>query len=462
MLIRFSIITHAGLEIFFFEPSGIQIRAVDPQLLAGFMTAIQSFSEHMENPIQQIQFANMMLYVRTYGNFGLQMLFEEKVGEEEIQRYFELLARECIPLLKDEDSGNYPTQEIFEERLMPILSTLNEDPLNGTEFSQLSQAQTISKIALVGLAGAGKTTLKNIFFEKWSRDDIQNINPTIGVQIRSEFLSFLQQRFVVLDFGGQDVYRDSYLNNPGIWKDLSILIFVVDIQNIEEFEKAKNYLNAILQIATIANEKPPKLAIFFHKCDIIQRETLSENIKKAMEFFKEFASKSTFYLSTIDDNSGYIGLIKTIYFSLPDILLRRLLEDRFLSYFEDEILPKFNTLVKKKDFAALLVDLKPKLRESAVVSGLKYGLLMQEEWLKYLLGEWSPKSRLLSSKSLKLSKEGNYLYIKIPDYTDLDYPRELTITLIDGILDGIMKTFHMDSPEIVKDDGFFTTWSISI
>ncbi len=462
MLIRFSIITHAGLEIFSFEPSNNQIRAADPQLLAGFMTAIQSFSEHIENPIQQIQFANMMLYVQTYGNFGLQLLFEERIEDEEIQRYFELMARECIPLLGDENAGNYPSEEIFKERLMPILSTLTEDPLSGTEFSQLSHSQTISKIAIVGLAGAGKTTLKNMFFENWSRDDIQNINPTIGLQIRSEFLSFLQERFVVLDFGGQAVYRDSYLDNIEIWRDLSILIFVVDIQDVKEFEKAKNYLSAIMQIAAIANEKPPKFAIFFHKCDIVQRETLSENIKKAMAYFKDFTSRSTFYLSTIDDNSGYIGLIKTIYFSLPVILLRRLLEDRFLSYFEDEILPKFTTLVKKKDFSELLGGLKSKIRESAVVSGLKYGLLMQEEWLKYLLGEWSPKSRLLSSKPLKLFKEGNFLYIEIPDYTDRDYPRELTITLIDGILDGIMKTFHLDPPEIVKDNGFFTTWSISI
>ncbi len=82
--------------------------------------------------------------------------------------------------------------------------------------------------------------------------------------------------------------------------------------------------------------------------------------------------------------------------------------------------------------------------------------------MKYILGEWSPKSRILSSKSLKLYKDGNFLYIEIPDYTDRDYPRELTITLIDGILDGIMKTFHLDPPEIIKDNGYFTTWSISI
>ena len=169
MLIRFSVITSAGIEIFSYENKNQQIKSSDPQLLAGFMTAIQSFSEHIDNPIQQIQFANMMLYIRTYGDFGLQLLFEEKLKKTDVEKYFEILSRECAKLLVDDSSGEIPKESLFKERLIPILSTFVEDPLKGTEFSLPTPPQTISKIAIVGLGKAGKTTLKKLFFENWSK-----------------------------------------------------------------------------------------------------------------------------------------------------------------------------------------------------------------------------------------------------------------------------------------------------
>lgn len=462
MFIRFSVIAESGIEVFACESKKMDLSENDPQLVAGFMNAIQSFSEAIQNPIRQIQFANMMLYVRTYGDFGLQLLFEEYIEGSKLEYHFDTLSKLVLPLLVDQRTGKFPSREEFLEQLSPVLDQLQQDPLAKTELAQLIKPKTPSKIAIVGLAKAGKSSLKNIFFNNWSREMVNNIRPTIGVEVSPKFLDFLDQNILLMDFGGQKTFISNYLLETRRWENTSILIFVVDIQAIDSFEEAKNYLADVWKLVLKVNDKKPKLSIYFHKCDIDKRSYLTENINKAMYHFKEFVNEAVFHLTTIEDNSGYIALIKTLYFSLPEVLLKRLFEDKFLVHFEQETLPKYSQLIQNRNqFNDLFPKLKKNIREDARITGFEYGQALQESWLKYIIGEWKPEHRLLSSKTLTVSQEGQFLYISIPDWSNQDWPNELTTVLLDGMLEGVLKTFHLDPPQIVKE-GILTTWKITL
>ncbi len=463
MIIRFSIIAESGIEVFAFESTKINLTDHDPQLVAGFMNAIQSFSEAIDNPIRQIHFANMMLYVRTYGDFAIQLLFEEQLEDSKIEHYFETLSKASYPLLANQRTGSYPSKQEFQEQLSPVLVQLQQDPLAGTELADLTKAKVASKIAIVGLGKAGKTSLKNMFFNNWSKEMVNEIRPTIGVEISPKFLEFLEQNILIMDFGGQDVFRPKYLVEGRQWENTSIMIFVVDIQDEDSFKTATDYLADVWKLVLEVNEKKPKLSIFFHKCDVDKRKFLNENIKKAMHHFREFIDSAVFHLTTIEDNSGILALIKTLYFSLPEVLLRRLLEDKLLVQFEQETLPKYSPLVEDMNrFQDLFPKLKDKIREDAVISGFKYGQSLQKSWLKYIIGEWKPEYRLLSSKTLAVSQEGQYLYITIPDWAGQKWPVDLTTILLDGMLEGILATFHLEPPQIFKRNGIFTTWVITL
>ena len=264
-----------------------------------------------------------------------------------------------------------------------------------------------------------------------------------------------------MDFGGQSTFIPGYLIETKRWENISILIFVVDIQDVNSFEEAKNYLTDIWHLVLRVNKKRPRLAIFFHKCDIEKRKNLADNIKMAMNHFRELVDSAVFHLTTIEDNSGIVALIKTLYFSLPEVVLRRLLEDRLLVHFEKEILPQFSPLLyDDNQFNYLFPKLKEKIRENAVISGFEYGQSLQESWLEYIMGDWKPEYRLLSSKTLAVSQEGQYLYITIPDWSNDDWPVELTTILLDGMLEGILKTFHLEPPQLTKKSGTVTTWKI--
>lgn len=462
MLIRFSVVVEGGIEVFSYESQNGSLTEQDPQLIAGFMMAIQSFSETIQNPIRQIQFANMMLYIRTYGDFGLQLLFEEQLDTKKVEHYFGTLSKLVYPLLENQKRGEYPNKEIFQEKLFPVLNQLLDNPLDGTELEDLATRKKPTKIAIVGLGQAGKTSLKNLFFEKWTKDMIQEIKPTIGVETKPKFLEFLKQQVLIMDFGGQQVFRQKYLIETKRWEDLSVLIFVIDIQDIGSFESASEYLSDIWNVVKKVNTKDPKLSIFLHKCDRNIRKGLNENIKRCMSYLTDFVSFASFHLTTIEDNSGFLAIIKTLYFSLPEVLVRRLLEDKFLLFFEEEVLPKYTYLAHEDNFNELFLKYRDEIRENAVKIGFGYGQSLQESWLTYLIGEWKPDYRLLSSKTLAVSREGQYFYITIPDWSDQDLPHDLTTTLLDGLLEGMTKTFYLDSPEITKTSGVFTTWKITL
>ncbi|MFX0093656.1 MAG: ADP-ribosylation factor-like protein [Candidatus Hodarchaeota archaeon] len=460
MLVRFSVSEDSGLEIYAYEAKNSKQAMIEPQLLAGLMTAIQMYAETVGQTIQHIQFSNLILYLQCYGNFTIRLLVSEMIDKEEIKHFFDRLAKEIVLVLPNL-SEDYNKNEItFNERLLPILKPLIQDPLPEIDDQTLDllTQDTFSRIALVGLANAGKTSIINLFFENWSQDRAKDTKPTIGLSISQKFLDFVKHRFAIMDFGGQDQFRQRYLTQTETWEDISALIFVIDIQDKESFEPAREYLSKIWELVTKVNERKPKLTIFMHKYDPDKRKQLHDNLKQCLHYFKDSIESSVFHLTTVEDSSTRIALIKTLYFSLPNVMLSRLLEEEFIDYFEENIWPRFSKLVNDTSFQD--EKLKAEIRQSAVILGMNHGLSLQESWLEYLTDEWTPKPRLLQAKSLAIRQEGQILYVTITDFNE-GQAKNLSTLLLDGMLEGILKTFQLRAPEIIEEQGIFTTWKIT-
>lgn len=434
---------------------------VDQHLVTGFMDAIQMFSETMGAPVRQMQLANMMLYVRTYGDFSLRLLLQEKMTDQEIDLCFEALSKESTALLA---SGNpqarkFPNRETFEAGLLPILAPMIQDPLLDVRAQHSPAKDSISKIAIAGLAKAGKTSIRKMFFENWSKDMVKGVRPTISVDISRRFLDFLEHNFLIMDFGGQQTYRKLHLAAKKKWKNVSAIIFVVDIQDSAAFEPAKKYLAKLMKVISKTNKKTPRLSIFLHKNDPAIQESLSKNMSEGLSWFKEYSEVANFHLTTIEDSSSNIAMIKSLYFSLPSVMIRRLLEEEFLNHFEEVILPQFSMFGRNPK---LLEELRSDIHRSAVILGMTYSVSLQESWLNYLMGEGIPKRRPLSHKSLKVTQKGQSIYVRIPRWPEEEISSELTTILLEGMLKGMLKTFHLEAPAKIDVTEAYTTWKLQL
>ncbi len=123
-----------------------------------------------------------------------------------------------------------------------------------------------SKIVLAGLDNAGKSSLLIALDRKFGIvEDLQQLKPTIRIK-RDQF-TFLSQTIFRWDFGGQEKYREEYVSNRDrYFTDISMLIFVVDIQDRDRYSDALEYFRDIIDYFR-DNKIAIPVSVFLHKYD---------------------------------------------------------------------------------------------------------------------------------------------------------------------------------------------------
>ncbi|XP_076468642.1 ADP-ribosylation factor 5 [Babylonia areolata] len=120
------------------------------------------------------------------------------------------------------------------------------------------------RILMVGLDAAGKTTI----LYKLKLGEIVTTIPTIGFNV--ETVEYKNISFTVWDVGGQDkirpLWRHYFQNTQG-------LIFVVDSNDRERIEEAREEMNKMLQEDEL---RDAKLLVFANKQDMPQALPASE------------------------------------------------------------------------------------------------------------------------------------------------------------------------------------------
>ncbi|XP_041358331.1 ADP-ribosylation factor 2-like [Gigantopelta aegis] len=129
----------------------------------------------------------------------------------------------------------------------------------GSYFTKLFKSLIGSKemrILMVGLDAAGKTTI----LYKLKLGEIVTTIPTIGFNV--ETVEYKNISFTVWDVGGQDkirpLWRHYFQNTQG-------LIFVVDSNDRERVDEAKNELNRMIQEDEL---RDAVLLVFCNKQDL--------------------------------------------------------------------------------------------------------------------------------------------------------------------------------------------------
>lgn len=111
----------SGVEIFSFDTEYIH-NGFDPQIYAGMITAIKSISKETGNAIESLRFADgSVLYVRTFSNFDMRMLFKEEVSRDTLEHYFNELYRRCWSIIEDKYELYHKDDEEIYDAVKPFL-----------------------------------------------------------------------------------------------------------------------------------------------------------------------------------------------------------------------------------------------------------------------------------------------------------------------------------------------------
>lgn len=192
------------------------------------------------------------------------------------------------------------------------------------------------KVLVCGLDAAGKTSLLSKFGGRLGISDMIATHPTKGV-VRMKFGTSNLNLFI-WDLGGQEEYRERYLNNPEqYFVQLDLLMFVIDVQDPDRFEESLQYFDKIID-SIILLEETPYILIFIHKYDpdlkkdpkiLLNVELLKDNLNellksKMSEFDLEIYLTSIYSLISREPQfAKYIKNLMSASSSLSDPTVRK-------------------------------------------------------------------------------------------------------------------------------------------
>ncbi|MBD3194191.1 MAG: hypothetical protein GF317_03995 [Candidatus Lokiarchaeota archaeon] len=143
---------------------------------------------------------------------------------------------------------------------------------------------------------------------------------------------------LIWDFGGQERYRDKYLQDPEkYFLQIDLLMYVIDVQDSERFDDTFEYFDKIIEIIDTLEEHP-HILIFIHKFDpdiaddpkiLLNVELLKERINKSFQKRKitlEYETYATSIYSTFSREPEFSKHVKEVIntqFSLTDPHIRK-------------------------------------------------------------------------------------------------------------------------------------------
>jgi small GTP-binding protein len=168
----------------------------------------------------------------------------------------------------------------------------------------ISYLKKEQKVIVIGLGNAGKTTILKKFGGQIGIKDLARLKPTKGAERQEIVTSDLI--LIIWDFGGQEEYRQMYLQEPHrYFLNIDLIIYVIDLQAPENYAESIEYFKKILENLEKLEENP-HILIFLHKYDpdlkddpevLLNVEFVKGLIKKAFIDRKKFDYE--IYLSSI-------------------------------------------------------------------------------------------------------------------------------------------------------------------
>ncbi|MFX0062049.1 MAG: ADP-ribosylation factor-like protein [Candidatus Hermodarchaeota archaeon] len=156
----------------------------------------------------------------------------------------------------------------------------------------LSSETEADKIILLGLAESGKTTILKVVSEGYIPDKKAPYSATLDYTRKN--ISLFGKKLTVFDLGGQKAFLDRFIGELAefIFSGVKILIFVVDIVEVNRLSLAKYYLDlALKRIKQYSSTAA--VYVFLHKVDLIDQKDQTR--------MNEFSKNIKTFLSTESD-----------------------------------------------------------------------------------------------------------------------------------------------------------------
>ena len=451
MIEKLSIILRGGVEAYSYK-SPLFKENKDSQLLSGLFYAIQSVSEEINDPVSFIRLQNSVIYVKTYSDFSLLLIFSDIINTDEIEDLFQDLAKLTLKFFDKIQKFEFPG--LFKEKIEILISTSNFSNNYHSSIS-LDFDTSIKRIAIVGLGNAGKTSIKHLFFDNWNVNSIKGIRPTLGLETSKNDISFLNESIIALDFGGQQSYRKNYLENSQLWSNLSSLIYVVDIQEEDQFLESKAFLDKIYNLITEKNKSKMNLSIFIHKYDPDKIQVNRANLDKFFYIYKDYYDKAFFYFSSIYNESCVNAFMKTLFLSLPSIMVKQILERNLIDKIEFEVINEDNVENLKKLDQVALHDL-------GFAMGKRISDIFQIQWLNSYFGRINPTPRGILAKQINFKVEKQKIRIEIENWTLKNIFPDITDPILTGSIKGILSSLILNDQVSVIQEKHKTIWIIDV
>ena len=129
-----------------------------------------------------------------------------------------------------------------------------------------NKQKNIAKILIMGLDNSGKTSILLSLQHEMNLLSYYSLKPTPGVNIVT--IDKEDTKFLIWELGGQQQYRDEYLDNLEKYiQETKKFIYVIDVQDIDRYETALKYFADILKLMSTEDMKNIQLSIFLHKFD---------------------------------------------------------------------------------------------------------------------------------------------------------------------------------------------------
>jgi small GTP-binding protein len=166
--------------------------------------------------------------------------------------------------------------------------------------------QKVIKVVIMGMENAGKTTIVDVLTEKIKETPT---TPPNMIPTRDVARTPLEQKNTVIwDFGGQELFRNTYISNPESYlRSISLVYYVVDVQDIYRHQSSVMYFMAVFQ-KIIRFSPDAELCFIFHKMDPKfdeeQKELKLKFLKAVEPFLQEKNLEFTHYDTSIFNLEG--------------------------------------------------------------------------------------------------------------------------------------------------------------
>ena len=188
---------------------------------------------------------------------------------------------------------------------------------------ELFEKKYSRKIMLIGPSNVGKTTIKKLFFEGISQDQLLNVSsePTIGIEYYN--YEWFDLKLGIADLAGQEINdflttSEDYDSN--LFEGTDVILFMFDVQSWTVNSDA--LLNLLKKILDLANKhvQKNKIYVFCHKIDLIP-QNLREDLQKNVNLFFSQISLNNIYFTSIKDDFLH-DLIKNLQLIIGSISIK--------------------------------------------------------------------------------------------------------------------------------------------